>query len=187
MAMRLPGIAPERPGEDDGRQALGLDALLDRPLDDALRRRHPPVLPGLLAIEGRQGGQVAVDEGLDRRQVQVADEDEGEVARVGEPVAEEGQRFLEVHLGDLLDRHGPEAGLVPLHGRAQGVREDGFRALGPVLEVGLELALEDVEDDRVGPRRGEGQVDELEEGLRVLGRGAARKALPRARRSTAGW
>ena len=67
--------------------------------------------------------------------------------------------------------------MVALQRRPQDVRENGFRALGPVLEKRSQLGLDDLEHLRVGPRRREHQVHELEEGLGVARGGVPRQPL----------
>ena len=91
-------VVLERPGEDDRHLALRRDALLDRLLDDARRRRDAEVAPGLVRARRRQAGDVGFDERLDGLRREAADEDEREVARVGEARLVERQRLLEIPL-----------------------------------------------------------------------------------------
>ena len=62
-------------------------------LDDAGRRRDAEVAPGLVRVRRRQAGDVGFDQRLDRLGREAADEDEREVARVGEARLVERQRL----------------------------------------------------------------------------------------------
>ena len=100
IARRCTSSYSNGPVKHDRDLALRLDPLLDRLLDDAGRRSHADVLPRLLPADRRQGAEIALDQRLHRRQVEAADEDEREVAGVGEPVLVERQRLVEVPLVD---------------------------------------------------------------------------------------
>ena len=100
MRARFSGVYVARAGELDERVRLGLDALVHDLVDDALRRRAAVVAEGFLPAERRQATEVLLDERLERQRVDIADEHEREVARVGKPVLVEGERLLRIHLGE---------------------------------------------------------------------------------------
>ena len=90
--------------------ALGGDALLDCLFDDSRRRCDAEVTPGLVCVRRRQARDVGLDQRLDGVRRETADEDEGEIARVGKTGLVEGQRLCEVPLvnggGGLRRRRG---------------------------------------------------------------------------------
>ena len=56
-------------------------------------------------MERRQAGQITFDQRLHGREIEAPDEDEREVARIGEAVFVEGERFVEIHLIDARGGH----------------------------------------------------------------------------------
>ena len=82
----LRGIV-DRPGERDVGHRLWLGAFAHDFFDNARRRANAEVLPRLFAVSARQRRQVSLGEWLECRRIDVAHEDEREVARVGEPVS----------------------------------------------------------------------------------------------------
>src|SRR5436190_240699 len=83
-------VVLKRSCERDADLALGLDALSHLLLDDAGRRMWADIPHGLLSVERRQARQIALHERPHRRDVEAADEDEREAARIGEAVLVEG-------------------------------------------------------------------------------------------------
>src|SRR4029434_10699551 len=92
--------------------AFRRDALFDRLLDDAGRRRDAEVAPGLVRVRRRKAGEVGFDQRTDRIGCEAADEDEREVAGVREARLVERQRFLEIPLIDGCRRLGPQSRTV---------------------------------------------------------------------------
>ena len=91
-------VVLERPGQHDCDLALRREAFLYRLFDDACRPGDAEVAPGLVRARGRQAGDVRLDERLDGLRREAADEDEREVARVGESRLVERQRRREIPL-----------------------------------------------------------------------------------------
>ena len=116
---------------------LGLEALPDLPLDHAGRGSYADVPPRLLAVDRRKPSQVGFDKGPDLVDLERADDDEGEIRRVGEAVQVEGGGCFEV---DLLERCQVEdrpARMVLRQRDGQRVGEGDFGIGIPVLQVGL--------------------------------------------------
>jgi hypothetical protein len=93
-ALRL--VVLEWPAEHDRCKTLGLDALLDLLLNDSSSSSHADVLPRLLPMNGGQRAQISLDERLHRRQIKTSDEDECEVARIGETVLVEREGLFQI-------------------------------------------------------------------------------------------
>ena len=170
-------VVLERPGEDDRHLALRRDALLHRPFDDPGRRRDAEVPPGLVRVGRRQAREVGLDERLDGLRREAADEDEREVARVGEARLVERQRLREIPLvhGCRRLRLPPRAVLA--EDGVDGLVEHDVRARHLVREQPLGLRRHRGERGRVGARLREPQVQELEHRLEILRRAAALHAL----------
>ncbi len=165
-------VEREGAGERDGGLALGLDPLADDPLDDAARRGDPVVLPGLPPLEGRQRGEVPLNQRFDCLQVEAPGEDEREVARVREAVLVEGERPIEVHLVDHCRRHRARPDVVLRHGGVEGLLEHEFWAGLLMGQHHLRLCRDRGDRGGVCARLSERQVDELEHRFQVLGRRA---------------
>ena len=156
---------------------LWLDALLDDALNHAFRRPRFDVLPGFLSAARRQGGQVPLDEGPERLEVDVADEDVRERAGVGEARFVKGERFRGVDFGKGGDRRGLVAHVVLVHRDVDGVLKYGARIAPAVREIGDELILEGPERGGVEPRTDHFEIHQLEEGLQIPWRCAPRQSL----------
>src|SRR5437667_7761190 len=96
------GVIFERAAKYDRRTAFGFDAFLNSLLNNARRCPHADVLPRLFPADGRKRSQVTLNQRLDRRQVETADEDKCEVARVGKAILVECQGFVEIPRVDRL-------------------------------------------------------------------------------------
>ncbi len=145
-------VVLERSGEDDRHLALRRDALLDGLFDDARRRRDAEVPPGFVRVRRRQAGDVGLDERLDRLEREAADEDEREVARVGEPRLVERQRLLEVPLVDRRRRFGLAPRVVLAERGVDRLVEDDLRARRLVREQ--RRACDAIAANAVGSARG---------------------------------
>ena len=100
----------EREREDAGWQKPTLGG--DRLLDDPLRWPNADVLRAFLSIERRQAAEISLDEWLQSRHIEAADEHEREVARVREAVLVERQRLFDINLADHLGREPAGAHVV---------------------------------------------------------------------------
>jgi hypothetical protein len=126
--------------EDEEDAALRLVALGHRLRLHALRLVHADVAPLLLAVLGGQAGQIRLDERLELVLVDVAHEDEGEVAGVGEALLVDGERLVEVDLVDELGRHRLAAQVVLRHQHLHVLEEDLLGAETAVAHL-LDLTL----------------------------------------------
>ena len=128
----------------------------------------------LRCVDG-QRAEIPLDERLHRRQIEAADEDEREVARIGEAILVERERLVEIHLIDHLRRHHARARVVLGQRRLQRLAEREFRRHRLLLEPGLQLRRHHAEHRGIGPRLRERQVDQLEHRFQILARAAARQ------------
>ena len=143
---------------------------------------HADVAHGFVPVERRQAGEIAFHERLHRREIEAADEREGEAARVGVAVFEERERFVEIHLIDAFDRHRLRAGMVLAERAVERVLEDFVRLRVPVRERHFQLIGQHPERDRIGPRRREGEIDQLKHRVEIFVRRAARQPVVAALR-----
>src|SRR5204863_3551160 len=109
--------------EHDRDLTLRLDAFLYSLFNHTLRRAHADIFPGFLPANRRQRGEIAFDERLDRIQVEVAHEKEGEVARIRKSVLIERERFLQAPLIDGLRRGHTTSQMPLIDGVGQRFRE----------------------------------------------------------------
>ena len=121
----------------------------------------PTSRPASLPMKRGQAAQVLLDERLDRREIEAADENEREIARVREAVLVERQRLVQVHLRDLIRRHRPRAQVILRDGRVQRVFECGVGQRLAVRQRGGQLARRRAKRFRIGARLRERQVDQL--------------------------
>ena len=150
--------------------------------DHAGRRGDAEVAPGLLRAGRRQAGDVGLDERLDRVGREAADEDEREVAGVGEARLVERQRLRQVPLVHRRRRLGLAPRAVAAERRVDRLVEHDVGAGELVGEQPARLRRHRGERGRVGARLREPQVDQLEHRLEILRRAAAAHALARSRR-----
>ena len=162
MINRFFGVALEWAGEHDADLALRRAALGHHAVDDARGRPDADVAPRFLALECGQAAEVALDERLDRRQIEAADEDEREVAGVGEAVLVERHRFLEAHLRDGVRGQRPRAQVILADRGGEGVLERRFGQRLPVGQRRGQLRGRRAERFGVGARLRERQIDQLE-------------------------
>src|SRR5206468_7749848 len=87
-------IILKRSAEDNGNLAFGLDAFLDRLLNHSLRRPDADIFPLFLPLQGWQRAKVSLNERLQCGEIEVADEEEREITRVGEAVFVKRERFI---------------------------------------------------------------------------------------------
>ena len=129
---------------------------------------NPDVLRRFVPMKSRKAGQVALHERFHRRQIEAADEHEGEVARIGKALLVERERSVEVHLVHVGGLHWPRSKMILRQRRAERIFECrvGQRVL--VRQRHLQLFLEDAERHGVGARRREREIDELEHRFEVF-------------------
>ena len=135
----------------------------------------PTSFDHLVPAQRRQAAQVLLDQRPHGREVEAADEDEEEVARIRKAVLVERQRPGEVHPIDAGRRQRLRAQMVLAQGGVERLVEQLVRLRLPIGQRHLQLLGQHLERDRIGARRGEGEVDQLEHRLEILARGAARQ------------
>ena len=107
--------------ERDECRRLGRAPLVHDPFDDTARRSTAGVLPALDPSGRGERAEVAFDERLQRVEGDVPDEDEGEIAGVGEPFLVDRERPSRVDLRVGLG--GAEDLAVPPDGPVRGARD----------------------------------------------------------------
>ena len=156
---------------------LRLRTLRDRLRLDAVGPADLRILPGLLAALAREAAEVGLDERLRLLEIDVADEHEREVGRVGEAVLVDGNGLVEVDLLDRLEGRGAAPEVVLRLEERHVLRE---RALGREAACLHELGLAGaprLEGVLVLSRRDEREVGHLEEELEIRRRRLTGEAL----------
>ena len=92
-----------------------------------------------LPVDRRQAADVPLDERLDRREIEAADEDEREVTRVRKAVLVERQRLGQIHPIDERRSERPRPHVVLREGRGERSLERGLRQSLLVGRQNLEL------------------------------------------------
>ena len=137
--------------------------------------RTPTSFHVSLRRSGRQAAEIPLDQRLHRRQIEAADEDEREVARVGEAVLVERQRLVEVPLVDRRRRrHAPPRGGSGSERRSSASANANSGIARLVGQQRLHLRRP-ARANAAGSARGcvNREIDQLEHRLEILARAAA--------------
>ncbi len=163
-------VVGERPRKHDRHLTLRRDALLDGLLHDAGRRRDAEIAPRFTSLGRRQARDVGLDKWLHHVRREAADEDEGEVAGVGEPRLVERQRFRQV---PLINGRGCFRLTPPVIAAERGIQclaEHDIRTGHLIREQALALLDQCGKRRRIPAGRGESQIQQLEHRLQILRR-----------------
>ena len=94
-----------------------------------------------LRPRGGQAAEIGLDQRLQRGELEVADESEAEAAEVGEPVAIDRERAIEVDLVEHLDRGRPPAQVIARGHREHLLGECDVGQRGPVPDAARQRIL----------------------------------------------
>ena len=125
----------------------------------------------------RQRAQIALHQRLDRRQIEVADEDKGEVTKIGKAFLIDAQRSFEIHFADQLLRPGPGAEVVLREHELQRIGESSLRAGAAIGQDAAHPGLIGGESRRISAWGRAVEVDQLEHHFKIFGGSRTAQAL----------